>query len=63
MTRGPEFFSYDNGVAKNRLGLDDAEALSLIEQDLTFTRTLEVKNGTAPEDTRGLPPENWTVIE
>ena len=52
MTRGPEFFSYDNGVPKNRLGLDDAEALSLIEQDLAFNRALEIKNGTAPEATR-----------
>lgn len=52
MTRDPEFFSYDNGVPRNRLGLDDAGAFSLIERDLTYTRTLEVKNGTAPEATR-----------
>lgn len=52
MTRGPAFFSYDNGVPKNRLGLDDAEALSFIERDTTFTRMLEIRNGTAPEATR-----------
>lgn len=52
MTRGPEFFAYGNGVPRNRLGLDDAEAFALIERNLTFVRTLEVKNGTAPEATR-----------
>lgn len=52
MTKGPEFFYYDDGVPKNRLGLDDAEALSLIERDTTFTRMLEIRNGTAPEATR-----------
>lgn len=52
MTKGPAFFFYDNGVPKNRLGLDDAEALSLIERDLTVTRMLEIRNGTAPDTTR-----------
>lgn len=52
MTKGPAFFAYDNGVPKNRLGLDDAEALLSIERDLTFTRMLEIRNGTAPSATR-----------
>lgn len=53
MTRGPEFFYYNNGVPKNRFGLDDAVALSILERDLTHTRMLEIKNGSAPESTRG----------
>lgn len=52
MTKGPEFFYYDNGTPKNRLGLDDAEVLSLVERDLTHTRMLELMDGTAPEATR-----------
>ena len=52
MSQGPAFFSYDNGTAKNRLGIDDAEALSLIERDLTHTRTLEIADGSAPLATR-----------
>ncbi|GGO40395.1 Fic/DOC family protein [Deinococcus humi] len=47
------FFSFDNGVPKNRLGLDNAEALALVERDLTFTRMAEIHEGSAPEATRG----------
>ncbi|MFD2610378.1 Fic/DOC family protein [Deinococcus taklimakanensis] len=53
MARPFEFFAYDNGVPKNRLGLDDAQALSLIERDLTHTRILQLHAGISPEATRG----------
>lgn len=52
MTRADVFY-YDNGVPRNRLGLDDAEALSRIERDLTSWRMLEIREGAAPEATRG----------
>lgn len=52
MTRA-EFFYYPNNVPRNRLGLDDAEALSRIERDLTTWRLEEIHAGEAPEATRG----------
>ena len=52
MTRA-EFFYYPNGTPRNRLGLDDAEALSRVERDLTTWRMEEIRAGEAPEATRG----------
>lgn len=52
MTQGPALLYYDNGTPKNRLGLDDAEALVMIERDITTTRLEEIHNGSAPEMTR-----------
>lgn len=52
MTRA-EYFYYPNGVPRNRLGLDDAEALARIERDLSTWRMEEVRAGEAPEATRG----------
>jgi cell filamentation protein len=48
-----EFFYYPNNVPRNRLGLDDAEALSRIERDLTTWRLEEIHAGEAPEATSG----------
>lgn len=38
---------------KNRLGIEDAGALSRAEREYTEVRGLELKNGTAPAATRG----------
>lgn len=53
MARPFEYFYNDNGTPKNRLGLDDAEVLSMIERDLTLTRMEEVRTGEAAQANRG----------
>ena len=52
MTGEPTSFSYDNGTPRNRLGLQDAGALALVERDITTTRLEELHNGSAPDATR-----------
>lgn len=49
----PEHFYYDNGVPRNRFGLDDNEVLGMLERDLSATRLAEIQSGEAPEATRG----------
>lgn len=52
MTRGPDVFYYDTGTPKNRLGLQDAEALALVERDLSANRMAQLRDGSAPAATR-----------
>lgn len=50
---GLDPYSGENGVMKNRLGIDDARTLSDAERDYSANRLYEIRNGTAPEATRG----------
>lgn len=46
-------YSQPSGTMKNLLGIDDAEELVVAERRLTTLRALELRDGTAPADTRG----------
>lgn len=50
---GLDPYTGDNGVMKNRLGIESAETLSRAEREYSEVRGLEIKNGTAPSATRG----------
>lgn len=52
MTKAENFY-YPNGVPRNKLGLDDAEVLSMIERDMSVYRLEQIRAGEAPEATRG----------
>lgn len=46
-------YSHENGVMKNRLGIEDAGTLSNAERKLAAIRGVEIRDGSAPADTRG----------
>ncbi|OLV17133.1 Cell filamentation protein [Deinococcus marmoris] len=50
---GLDPYTGDNGVMKNRLGIQDAGELSQAERKLASIRAVEIKDGSAPAATRG----------